>query len=65
MEWVADLRKRLELIRGFMQEKEIKAKEAMKRSHDAKAKHELEVGSLVLTKVPGLVSKPGKVHMKL
>ena len=56
-EWVCELRKKLEIIREVVQEREKKAWENMK-TYDEKIKHkEYGLGALVLTRVPGQKGK--------
>ena len=58
VEWVSELKRKLELVREVVREKETKAKKAMKATYDRNAKErDLEVGSLVLVKVPRLTGK--------
>ena len=60
VEWVSELKRKLELVREVVREKETKAKKAMKATYDRNAKErDLEVGSLVLVKVPRLTRKAG------
>ena len=62
VEWVSELRKKLEVVGVVVQEREKKSKEDMKKVYNMMAQHkDLEIGALVLTKLP---RQPGKMDDK-
>ena len=57
-EWMEKLQERLEVVRECVRQKEVEAKERMKKEYDKRAKERvLNEGSLVLLRVPGLHNK--------